>query len=102
MSVFGEVPVFKPPDSFEPEWLVPADPKLTDGANYVAINKVTGKRYEGESVNFHNRHNDHKNDPFNASKKTHRRNFIMLFANTDLINLIFIFVINSFLRGWRN
>ena len=75
VPVSGPLPVFKPPDSFEPEWLVPADPKLTVGANYVAINKVTGKRYEGESVNFHNRHNEHKNDPFNASKKDTQKKF---------------------------
>ena len=75
MSVFGEVPVFKPPDSFEPEWLVPADPKLTYGANYVAINKVTGKRYEGESVCFKDRHCSHKNNPFNASKKYTQKKF---------------------------
>ena len=52
VSVFAALPVFKPPDSFEPEWLVPADPTFKGGANYVAINTVTGKRYEGESVNF--------------------------------------------------
>lgn len=75
VPVSGPLPVFKPPDSFEPEWLVPADPKLTVGSNYVAINKVDGKRYEGESVNFHNRHNDHKKHPFNASKKDKQKKF---------------------------
>ena len=75
VSVFGPLPVFQPPDDFEPEWLVPADPKLTDGANYVAINTVTAKRYEGESVNFHNRHNNHKNDPFNANLQHKQKKF---------------------------
>ena len=75
VSVFAALPVFKPPDSFEPEWLVPADPTFKGGANYVAINTVTGKRYEGESVKFHNRHNNHKNDPFNANLKDKQKKF---------------------------
>jgi len=75
VSVFATLPVFKPPDSFEPEWLVPADPTFKGGANYVAINTVTGKRYEGESVKFHNRHNDHKNDPFNANLQHKQKKF---------------------------
>ena len=75
VSVFGPLPVFKPPDSFEPEWLVPADASFTGGGIYVAINTVTKKRYEGESVNFHNRHNQHKNDPFNANKKDKQKKF---------------------------
>jgi group I intron endonuclease len=75
VSVFATLPVFKPPDSFEPEWLVPADTSFTGGANYVAINKVTGKRYEGESVKFHKRHNNHKNDPFNAKLKEKQKKF---------------------------
>ena len=60
VSVFVALPVFKPPEAFEPEWLVPADASFTGGANYVAINKVTGKRYEGESVNFYKRYGEHK------------------------------------------
>jgi len=75
VSVFGEVPVFKPPDSFEPEWLVPADTSFTGDANYVAINTVTGKRYEGETVNFYSRHGSHKSDPFNANKKDTQKKF---------------------------
>ena len=97
VPVSDPLPVFKPPEAFEPEWLVPADASFTGGANYVAINKVTGKRYEGESVNFHNRHMNTKTIHLMQTKKTHRRNFTILFANTDLINLIFIFVINSYL-----
>ena len=69
VSVFATLPVFKPPDSFEPEWLVPADPKFTGGANYVAINTVIGKRYEGESVCFKDRYGSHKTAPFNAKLK---------------------------------
>jgi len=75
VPVSGPLPVFKPPDDFEPEWLVPADASFTGGANYVAINTVTNKRYEGESVNFYKRHNAHKNDPFNANKKDEQKKF---------------------------
>ena len=75
VSVFATLPVFKPPDDFEPEWLVPADPKFKGGANYVAINKVTGKRYEGESVCFNDRYGKHKTDPFNANKKDNQKKF---------------------------
>tara|TARA_B110000858_G_scaffold95594_1_gene110137 strand:+ start:58 stop:1119 length:1062 start_codon:yes stop_codon:yes gene_type:complete len=75
VSVFAALPVFKPPDKFEPEWLVPADVNWKAGASYVAINTVTGKRYEGESVNFHKRHNNHKNNPFNANKKNKQKKF---------------------------
>ena len=75
VSVFAAMPVFKPPDSFEPEWLVPADVNWKAGANYVAINKVTGKRYEGESVKFHKRHNAHKTNPFNANRKSEEKKF---------------------------
>ena len=83
MSVFGEVPVFKPPDSFEPEWLVPADPKLTYGANYVAINKVTGKRYEGESVNVsQDGQCSHKNNPFNAKQKIQTEEILQFYSQT--------------------
>ena len=75
VSVFATLPVFKPPDSFEPEWLVPADASFAGDANYVAINKVTGKRYEGESVCFKARHNKHKNNPFNAKLKEEQKKF---------------------------
>ena len=75
VPVSDPLPVFKPPEAFETEWLVPADASFTGGANYVAINKVTGKRYEGESVNFHNRHIEHKNNPFNANKKDSQNKF---------------------------
>ena len=43
VSVFAALPVFKPPEAFEPEWLVPADVTFKGGANYVAINKVNWK-----------------------------------------------------------
>ena len=75
VSVFATLPVFKPPDSFEPEWLVPADVNWKAGGNYVAINTVTGKRYEGESVNFHNRHNNHEKHPFNAKLQHKQKKF---------------------------
>ena len=75
VSVFGTLPVFKPPESFEPEWLVPADDSFTGDANYVAINTITGKRYEGESVNFHNRHNNHKTNPFNPKLQHKQKKF---------------------------
>ena len=97
VPVSGPLPIFKPPDDFEPEWLVSVDASFKGGANYVAINTVTGKRYEGESVNFYSRHNNHKNDPSMQTKKTNKRNFTIRFANMALINLIFIFVINSYL-----
>jgi len=75
VPVSGPLPIFKPPDDFEPEWLVSVDASFKGGANYVAINTVTGKRYEGESVNFYSRHNAHKNDPFNANKKDEQKKF---------------------------
>ena len=43
VSVFAALPVFKPPEAFEPEWLVPADVTFKGGANYVAINTVNWK-----------------------------------------------------------
>ena len=52
VSVFATLPVFQPPEAFEPEWLVPADARFTGGANYVIYNTIDGKRYEGETVNF--------------------------------------------------
>ena len=59
VPVSGPSPVFKSPDSFEPEWLVPADASFTGGANYVILNLVNGKRYEGETVCFKERYRQH-------------------------------------------
>ena len=67
LSVFGPLPVWKPPGASEPELLAPADTKCTHGANYAAINQITNKRYDGESVNFRQRYNSHKNQAFNQN-----------------------------------
>ena len=40
--VHAALSVFKPPEEFEPEWLVPADPKFKGGASYVILNLVNG------------------------------------------------------------
>ena len=64
-------PYSGPPDPFEPEWLVPADPKFEGGASYVIINQINGKRYEGETVNFHERHKAHRNLPFNLNESSY-------------------------------
>ena len=71
VSVFATLPVFKPPDSFEPEWLVPADASFTGGANYVIYNTINGKRYEGETVNFKDRHYNHMRNMNNENAKCH-------------------------------
>ena len=90
VSVFAALPVFKPPEAFEPEWLVPADATFTGGANYVAINKVTGKRYEGESVNFHKRIQSTQRN-HEANEKTNRRTFYNSMRKYGIENLGFIF-----------
>jgi len=71
VSVFATLPVFKPADSFEPEWLVPADPTFTGGANYVILNLINGKRYEGETVNFKDRYKSHIKTMKNKNIKGH-------------------------------
>ena len=71
VSVFATLPVFKPPDSFEPEWLVPADASFTGGANYVIYNTINGKRYEGETVNLHERYGEHLRIMKNENAKYH-------------------------------
>ena len=69
--VHAALPVFKPPEEFEPEWLVPADPKFKGGASYVILNLVNGKRYEGETVNFKNRYESHLHTMKNKNAKGH-------------------------------
>ena len=59
VSVFAALPVFKPPEAFEPEWLVPADVTFKGGANYVIYNTINGKRYEGETCQFQREHITH-------------------------------------------
>ena len=71
VSVFATLPVFKPPGDFEPEWLVPADPSFTGGANYVILNLIDGKRYEGETVNFKKRYGKHLHNMKNKNAKGH-------------------------------
>jgi hypothetical protein len=71
VSVFATLPVFKPPDSFEPEWLVPADPTFTGGANYVIYNTINGNRYEGETVCFKDRHYKHMRTMKNENAEGH-------------------------------
>ena len=69
VSVFATLPVFQPPDSFEPEWLVSADASFTGGANYVILNLVNGKRYEGETVCFKDRYGAHLRNMKNENAK---------------------------------
>ena len=71
VSVFATLPVFKPPEDFEPEWLVPADVTFKGGANYVILNLVNGKRYEGETVCFKDRHYNHMRTLKNKNAKGH-------------------------------
>jgi len=71
VSVFATLPVFKPPDDFEPEWLTPANASFTGGANYVILNMINGKRYEGETVNFHERYGAHLRTMKNENAKEH-------------------------------
>tara|TARA_B110000977_G_scaffold19304_1_gene23272 strand:+ start:9044 stop:10084 length:1041 start_codon:yes stop_codon:yes gene_type:complete len=91
VSVFAALPVFKPPDSFEPEWLVPADPKFTGGANYVILNLVNGKRYEGETVNFKNRHYNHMRNMKNENARDHKKHLYCSMRKYGIENFRFYF-----------
>lgn len=91
VSVDGTLPVFEPPDSFEPEWLVPADPTFTGGANYVIYNTVNGKRYEGETVNFKNRHYMHLHTMNNKDAKYHNNHLYKSMRKYRIENFRFYF-----------
>ena len=69
VPVSGPLPVFQPPNESEDEVLVPADASFAGGANYVILNLINGKRYEGETVNFKNRHYNHMRNMKNKNAK---------------------------------
>jgi len=91
VSVFATLPVFKPPDSFEPEWLVPADASFTGGANYVIYNTINGKRYEGETVNFKDRHYNHMRNMNNENAKCHNYHLYCSMRKYGIENFRFYF-----------
>ena len=91
VSVFGPLPVFEPPDSFEPEWLAPADASFTGGANYVILNLINGKRYEGETVNFKQRHYEHMRVMKNENAKGHNYHLYRAMRYYGIENFRFYF-----------
>ena len=91
VSAFATLPVFKPPDDFEPEWLVPADASFTGGANYVIYNTINGKRYEGETVNFHKRYGKHLRTMKNENTKGHNYHLYRSMRKHRLENFRFYF-----------
>ena len=80
VPVSGPSPVFKSPDDFEPEWLVPADASFTGGANYVILNLNNGKRYEGETVCFKDRHYNHMRTMKNENARDYHKSSVSLNA----------------------
>ena len=91
VSVFATLPVFKPPDDFEPEWLVPADATFTGGANYVIYNTINGKRYEGESVCFKNRYREHMRTMKNENARDHKKHLYRAMRYYRIENFRFFF-----------
>ena len=91
VPVSGPLPVFEPPVEFEPEWLVPADPKFKGGANYVILNLVKRKRYEGETVCFKDRHYDHLRNMKNENAKGHDKYLYRAMRKHGIENFRFYF-----------
>ena len=91
ISVFATLPVFQPPEAFEPEWLVPADPKFTGGANYVIYNTIDGKRYEGETVNFKNRYKSHLHTMKNENAREYEKHLYRAMRKYGIENFRFYF-----------
>jgi len=91
VSVFATLPVFQPPEAFEPEWLVPADASFTGGANYVIYNTIDGKRYEGETVNFHERYGEHLRIMKNENAKYHNYHLYRAMRKHGIENFRFYF-----------
>ena len=91
VSVFATLPVFKPPDSFEPEWLVSADASFTGGANYVIYNTINGKRYEGETVCFRKRYGDHLRTMKNENARDHKKHLYRSMRKHGIENFRFYF-----------
>ena len=91
VSVDGTLPVFQPPDSFEPEWLVPADASFTGGANYVIYNLVNGKRYEGETVCFKDRYGSHMHNMKNENARDHEKHLYRSMRKYGIENFRFYF-----------
>jgi len=91
VPVSGPLTVFKPPDDFEPEWLVPAGPKFTGGANYVIYNMINGKRYEGETVCFKDRHYNHLRTMKNENAKGHHKHLYRSMRYYGIKNFRFYF-----------
>ena len=89
--VHAAMPVFKPPDESEPEWLVPADPKFKGGASYVAINMIDGKRYEGETVCFKDRYGAHISTMKNENAKDHEKHLYRSMRKYGIENFRFYF-----------
>lgn len=91
VPVSGPSPVFKSPDDFEPEWLVPADASFTGGANYVILNLNNGKRYEGETVCFKNRHYNHMRNMNNENAKEYNYHLYKSMRKYGIENFRFYF-----------
>ena len=91
VPVSATLPVFKPPDSFEPEWLAPADASFTGGANYVILNLVDGKRYEGETVNFKDRYGSHMHNMKKENAREHNYHLYKSMRKYGIENFQFYF-----------
>ena len=91
ISVFATLPVFQPPEAFEPEWLVPADASFTGGANYVIYNTIDGKRYEGETVCFKDRYGSHLRTMKNENAKGHDKYLYRAMRKHGIENFRFYF-----------
>lgn len=89
--VHAALPVWTPPEEFGPEWLTPADANFQGGALYAAINKINGKRYEGETVNFYNRYRSHKSNAFNRNHKDYNYHFYRSIRKYGFENFMFYF-----------
>ena len=91
VSVDGTLPVWEEPDESEDEVLVLADRKFKGGASYVAINTVNGKRYEGETVCFKNRHGEHMHYMKNENAKEHNYHLYRSMRKYGIENFRFFF-----------
>ena len=91
VSVFAALPVFKPPEDFEPEWLVSADATFTSGANYVIYNTINGKRYEGETVCFKDRYKNHLRTMKNENAEGHNYHLYRAMRKYGIENFRFYF-----------
>ena len=91
VPVSDPLSVWEPPGESEPEWLVPADRKFKGGASYVIYNTINGKRYEGETVCFKERHYKHLRSMKNENAKEHNYHLYRSMRKHGIENFRFYF-----------